>query len=98
MLECQECGGAGVIDSGGTTPWGAEVDRQCDICLGAGFAFAADAARLIVSEGDRIDLEAAYAGVVEQSMEAETAVRLEEYARLIARAYEEARRQQPEGS
>ena len=26
--ECSECGGSGVVDSGGVTPWGTGIDRR----------------------------------------------------------------------
>jgi hypothetical protein len=29
---CPECGGKGVVDSGGVTPWGAGIDVACGAC------------------------------------------------------------------
>lgn len=31
-LICPECGGKGVVDSGGQTPWGAWIDVPCPLC------------------------------------------------------------------
>jgi len=33
---CPECGGEGVIDSGGVTPWMAPIDLPCPACAGRG--------------------------------------------------------------
>lgn len=33
-LVCQECGGAGGVDSGGETPWGAPIMLPCPSCSG----------------------------------------------------------------
>lgn len=32
---CEKCGGAGVVDSGGVTPWGAGIDIPCE-CMQKG--------------------------------------------------------------
>lgn len=34
--ECSECGGAGVVDSGGVTPWGTGIGIECPACHGTG--------------------------------------------------------------
>lgn len=31
-LACPTCGGEGVIDSGGSTPWGSWIDIPCPSC------------------------------------------------------------------
>jgi hypothetical protein len=33
---CPNCGGAGVVDSGGVTPWGTPIDLPCSCIEGAG--------------------------------------------------------------
>ncbi len=32
LLACSNCGGSGVVDSGGVTPWGAPIDLPCPAC------------------------------------------------------------------
>ena len=34
--DCAECGGSGVIDSGGVTPWGTGINVECPACHGTG--------------------------------------------------------------
>ena len=33
---CPQCNGEGVVDSGGSTFWGAEIDIGCPCCEGKG--------------------------------------------------------------
>jgi hypothetical protein len=35
-IKCSECDGSGVVDSGGSTPWGAWIDIPCSECNGKG--------------------------------------------------------------
>lgn len=35
-LKCPHCGGSGVVDSGGQTPWGQAIERVCEECGGTG--------------------------------------------------------------
>ena len=34
LTVCAQCGGTGVVDSGGFTPWGAPIDIECSGCFG----------------------------------------------------------------
>lgn len=34
LVICPECGGEGVVDSGGQTPWGAWINVPCPLCNG----------------------------------------------------------------
>ena len=33
-MTCPLCGGAGVVDSGGQTPWGSWINVPCPLCHG----------------------------------------------------------------
>ena len=34
VICCPECGGEGVVDSGGQSPWGAWINIPCPLCGG----------------------------------------------------------------
>ena len=43
LLVCPECRGSGVIDTGGSTPWGEGINVGCELCRGTGKTTRAEA-------------------------------------------------------
>jgi DnaJ-class molecular chaperone len=43
LISCPECVGVGVIDSGGSTPWGEWINLPCELCKGTGKTTEAEA-------------------------------------------------------